>query len=248
MVHNIITKSVGIFLIVAAHMVFIDCSRTNVIGILGSNITLQFTFNISITNNSHFAIYRNVPPDSQKKIAEYTNGQSKSGVHFNTYPQNNYVFCHIKNLSLSHGGPYWASFFMDSKGFPTESEKVLLIVLEESNNSTGPTVQDDSLKIDGGNSNIMTSVLVVSPVVLLAAVLTGLIWCLVRTKDKQEASTHQNSNPTIQETVDASIPVPPSSLVYSVLDFPKRTSTVLEINSSDTEYAAVSYFTEKRPV
>ncbi|XP_060889833.1 uncharacterized protein LOC132966464 [Labrus mixtus] len=201
MVHNIITKSVGVFLIVAAHMVFIDCSRAQVKGILGSNITLQFTFNISITNDSHFAIYRNVLPDSQEKIAEYSHGQPKPGVHFNTYPRNGHVFYHIKNLSLSHGGPYWASFFMDSEGFPTESEKVLLIVLEEEKKSTvptGTTEQDESLKKGGGNSSIMTSVLVVSPVVLLAAVLTGLIWCLVRTKDKQDTSTHQNSNPTIQ--------------------------------------------------
>ncbi|KAJ4943057.1 hypothetical protein JOQ06_005566, partial [Pogonophryne albipinna] len=62
--------------------------------------------------------------------------------------------------------------------------------------------------------------------------------------DKQPAPAQQSSNPTAQETVARIVPAPP--LVYSVLDFPKRTSAVMEINSSQTEYAAISYLPEKR--
>lgn len=42
-----------------------------------------------------------------------------------------------------------------------------------------------------------------------------------------------------------SVNVPEPSLIYSVLDFPKRASAVLEINPDDTEYAAVSYLPDK---
>ena len=52
----------------------------------------------------------------------------------------------------------------------------------------------------------------------------------------------------MQETVDASVNVTPVTMVYSVLDFPKRSSAVSEVNSNDTEYAAVSYLPEKRLV
>lgn len=53
---------------------------------------------------------------------------------------------------------------------------------------------------------------------------------------------------SLQETVQESAKVSESSLVYSVLDFPMRSSAVLEVNPSDTEYAAVSYLPEMRPV
>ncbi|KAI4828745.1 hypothetical protein KUCAC02_022821 [Chaenocephalus aceratus] len=88
------------------------------------------------------------------------------------------------------------------------------------------------------------AVLLVSSVVLLAAVLPLLIWCILKHKDKQPAPAQQSSNPTAQETVASIVPAPP--LVYSVLDFPKRTSAVMEMNSSQTEYAAISYLPEKR--
>ncbi|XP_068176587.1 uncharacterized protein [Antennarius striatus] len=55
--------------------------------------------------------------------------------------------------------------------------------------------------------------------------------------DKQQQPQQQISNPIVQETENVSSP----TLVYSVLDFPKRTQVVLENNPRDTEYAAVSY-------
>ncbi|KAG7230670.1 hypothetical protein INR49_025387 [Caranx melampygus] len=64
--------------------------------------------------------------------------------------------------------------------------------------------------------------------------------------DKHQQPQQQNSNPTLQETIEDSSGVPPPTLVYSVLDFPKRPSAVMEMNPNDTEYAAVSYLPESR--
>lgn len=49
----------------------------------------------------------------------------------------------------------------------------------------------------------------------------------------------------LQETIEFNSTSPPS-VIYSVLDFHKRPSAVLEMNPNDTEYAAVSYLSEKR--
>lgn len=43
--------------------------------------------------------------------------------------------------------------------------------------------------------------------------------------------------------MEVSVEAPQPSVVYSVLDFPKRASAVLDSNVNDTEYAAVSYHT-----
>ncbi|XP_034557049.1 uncharacterized protein LOC117825349 [Notolabrus celidotus] len=241
MVGIIIIKSLGAVLIVAAHMVFIACSTEQFTGTVGTNITLQFPFNMNVTDSSHFAVY--VGPKDKKKIAEYKKKLLPASI-FVTYPKNHSVFCNLTNLTSNDSGHYWATLFVASGG-PKESKSVHLIVREENRSATGPPVQDDILipknRGSSSSSHVITSILVVSPVVLMAVILTWLIWCLVRTKDKQEASPHQNSNPTIQETIDVSSQVPASSLVYSVLDFPKRESAVVEVQSSDTEYAAVSY-------
>ncbi|XP_044056518.1 uncharacterized protein LOC122878163 isoform X2 [Siniperca chuatsi] len=216
-------------------------SRAEVTGILSSNITLQFTFNVSITKNSHFAVYTT----GQRKIAEYPQG--KGGGVFNFHPKNTTVFYHITNLKLNDSGRYWASVFMDS-GFLEESNKVELIVREENRSSTVPPMLNITTTPKTTSSSHVITVLVVSPVVLLAAIVPWLIWCLVRTKDKQQQPPQQTSNHTVQATVEAFNNVPAPSLVYSVLDFPKRPLSVLEMNPNDTEYAAVSYLPEKRRV
>ncbi|XP_078114863.1 uncharacterized protein LOC144523276 [Sander vitreus] len=243
MVDNIVSKPLGLVLIVIARMVFNGTSRGEVTGILGNNTTLEFKFNISVTK--HFAVYTT----NHTKIAEYSQGKiSSSGGDFDVYPKNMSVFFHITNLQLYHSRIYWASLFMDS-GFIIESKKVQLIVREENRSSTvTPKLNDTTINKESGSpSHIVITVLVVSPVVLLAAALPLLIWCLVKTNDKQPPS-EQCSNPTVQETVEASYNVPAPPLVYSVLDFPKRSSAVPEINPGDTEYAAVNYLPEKRQV
>ncbi|XP_040896445.1 uncharacterized protein LOC121183439 isoform X2 [Toxotes jaculatrix] len=214
MVDNTITKSLGLVLIATAHMVFNGPSQAEVIGIIGSNITLHFIFNnTKIDCRSHFVVYMS----GYKKIAEYSNNPRCSGGGVDIYPGNSSVQYHITNLTKNHSDIYWASLFMDT-GIPPKSIKIKLIVQEENRRST----------------------------VLLVAVLPWLIWCLVRTKDKQQPQ--QNSNPTGQERVGESSCVSSPSLVYSVLDFPKRPPAVLEHSSNDTEYAAVSYLPENRRV
>ncbi|XP_039985146.1 uncharacterized protein LOC120791068 [Xiphias gladius] len=245
MADNIVTKPVGLILIATAHMVFNGPSKAEVTGILGSNITLQFRFNnTTIHDDSHFAVYTT----GQKKIDEYSKHKCFSGKG-HLYPKNTSVLYHITNLKLNQSGTYWASLFMGS-GLPKESDKVQLIVQKERRHSTVPPVSTTMPLIGGnGSSSVFSShiitLLVVSPVVLLASVLPWLIWCLMRTKDKQQ-QPQGKSNPIERDTAEEPSRVAPPSLVYSVLDFPKRPPTVLEINPNDTEYAAVSYLPEER--
>ncbi|XP_040896444.1 uncharacterized protein LOC121183439 isoform X1 [Toxotes jaculatrix] len=247
MVDNTITKSLGLVLIATAHMVFNGPSQAEVIGIIGSNITLHFIFNnTKIDCRSHFVVYMS----GYKKIAEYSNNPRCSGGGVDIYPGNSSVQYHITNLTKNHSDIYWASLFMDT-GIPPKSIKIKLIVQEENRRSTVPPKPANitNTKYNGSSSFFSyhsVTVLVVSPVVLLVAVLPWLIWCLVRTKDKQQPQ--QNSNPTGQERVGESSCVSSPSLVYSVLDFPKRPPAVLEHSSNDTEYAAVSYLPENRRV
>ncbi|XP_074524839.1 uncharacterized protein LOC141789354 [Halichoeres trimaculatus] len=246
MVSDAIEKSLGAVLIIAARIIFIECSTTNVTEIAGTNITLKFTFNIGITNESHFAVYMGKDPEKHVKIAEYKNGPIRASKYV-TYPKNGSVFCNLTNLMLNHSGYYQASLFWS--GRLIESEKVRLIVHQEDTSTVTLKSEIPKEPEDSGSSSsskmITTAVLVVSPVVLVA-MLIWLIWSVVKTKDKQEPLPHQNTAPTIQETVEAPSQVPAPSLIYSVLDFPKRASAVQEVNLSDTEYAAVSYLTEKR--
>lgn len=241
MVDNIVTKLLALVLIAVAHMVFNVHSQAEVPGILGDNITLSFKFNTTLTKNSHFGVYK-IQLDSTK-IAEFNNGSR--GDVFKVYPRNSSVSWHISNLTLNDNGSYFVSLYSPPRP-PKESNRVLLIIREGNKSSTVPTIQSDtSIPEQSGSSSLIVTVFVVSPVVLLVAVLLSFICCLVRAKGKQE-TPQQNSTPTVQETVEASTNVPGSSVVYSVLDFPKRPSAVLEMNPSDTEYAAVSYLQEKR--
>ncbi|XP_031715259.1 uncharacterized protein LOC116390105 [Anarrhichthys ocellatus] len=245
MFDNIVSKPLVLVLIITAHMVFNDTIPAEVTKNLGTNITFQFIFNVSAIK--HFAVYKT----NYTKIAEYSKGNNfKNNV--NVHTEKNSVIYHITNLKLHHSGIYWASLFLDT-GLAVESNnKVQLIVLEENTISTVTPMQNDITTTGSGSTTLISShivtVLVVSPVVLLAAVLPLLIWCLLRTKDKQPPPQQQSSNPTVQETVEASTNVPAPPLVYSVLDFPKRYPAVLEINPSDIVYADVSYLPEKRQV
>ncbi|XP_071342097.1 uncharacterized protein [Trachinotus anak] len=245
MVDNIGTKSAGLILIAAAHMIFKGSSQAEVTGTLGSNVTLKFRFNGTVLHpDSHFAIYIT----GQRKIAELNNKVWSGEGVLDIYPKNTVLY-HITNLRLNHSEIYWASLFVS--GFITESNKVQLIVQEENRSSTVPPLPTNiTINEYSGSSSFFSFhiviVLVVLPVVLLAATLLCLIWCLMRTKDKQRQPQQENSNPTVQETVQEANRVPPPSLVYSVLDFPKRPSAVLEMNLNDTEYAAVNYLPEKR--
>ncbi|XP_056233707.1 uncharacterized protein LOC130170457 [Seriola aureovittata] len=246
MVDNIVTKAVGLVLITTAHMISNGSSQAGVTGTLGSNITLQFRFNDTVLHrNSHFAVY----VKGERKIYERKKAKACPGGCFLNIDLNNAsVEYHITNLRLNHSDLYWVSLF-DSVP-PIDSNKVQLIVKEENRSSTVPPLPTNITIIeDSGSSSFFSFhnviVLVVLPVVLLAAALPLLIWCLVITKEQQQPQ-QQNSNPTVQETSLESNRVPPPSLVYSILDFPKRPSPILGINPNDTEYAAVNYLPENR--
>ncbi|XP_035809638.2 uncharacterized protein LOC118471144 [Amphiprion ocellaris] len=243
MVGNVVTKPLGFVLIVTAHMVFNGPSHETVTGILGNNITLQFTFQVNFTNRSRVAAYIEV----EKKISD--NLMCKAC--FDIYPVNSSVFYHIKNLNLNHSEIYYATVFMDKEP-AKQSNRVQLIVQEQNMSTVPPMSTMVAVYPDSGSSSfysfhIMT-VLVVSPVVLLAALLPVLVYCLMKTKDKQQHQPQHSSNPTMQETFEVSSNMPASSLVYSVLDFPKRLPAVVEMDPSDTEYAAVSYLPETRRI
>ncbi|XP_034738354.1 uncharacterized protein LOC117950997 [Etheostoma cragini] len=242
MVDNIVSKPLRLVLIFTAHMVFNDTSQAEVTRILGTNITLEFKFNTSVTKV--ISVYKN-----HNKIAGYSGGKISSNEgNFDIYLKNTSVFFCIANLTLNHSGIYSASLFMDLEPAKESNNQEQLIVREENKSSTVLSKQNDiTTSKDSGSLSYIVTVLVVSPVVLLAAALPLLIWCLVRTNDKQPPS-QQSSNPTVQETVEASYNVPEPPLIYSVLDFPKRPSAVLEIHPIDTEYAAVHYLPEKRQV
>ncbi|XP_005730323.1 uncharacterized protein LOC102209246 isoform X2 [Pundamilia nyererei] len=238
---NTITKPLGLVFIITAHMVFNDPSHAQVIGIFGSNITLQFTFNVSINVNSQIGIYIT----GEKKIDDFKSWKGS----FVICPQNNSVFYHIINLTLNHTNTYWASLF---GGNLRKSNEVKLTVEERNISctapppSTKPTVFNESSNSLSINKIII--IFAVLPVVLLATVLPWLICSLVRPKDKQQQQQErpQSSTPTVQESVASLSSVSAPSVIYSVLDFPKRPPTIVEINPRDTEYAAVSYLTEKR--
>ncbi|XP_072245385.1 uncharacterized protein [Leuresthes tenuis] len=251
MVGNIVRKPLGFILIVTTHVIFNAAEHSNsklqspgqanVTGILGNNITLQFTFNVKIPKNISLAVYKT----GEKKISEYPQFRRC----FEVFSKNSTVFYHITNLSWNNSEVYWASLF--NSGAAIVSNKVQLIVQEEDRVPTDPIPTIPTISPGSGSSKLISpdavTILVVTPVMLLAAVLLFLICCLVKTKDQQEEEPQRNSNPTVQESIEDSIHVPRPSLVYSVLDFPKRPPAVVEFHPSETEYASVSYLPEKNP-
>ncbi|XP_068176586.1 uncharacterized protein [Antennarius striatus] len=234
MAYSFVSKLLGLVLISAAQMVSNVSNPVEITGITGSNITLQFTFgpNVNLIESSHLIIHENT---TGQKIAEYEQGNEENVL--DVHPKNSSVFWHITNLKLKHTGNYYASLVSDLEPAKKSSE-VQLVVQETKGSNTVPPLQRKIPVIEDSKTSFhMVTITVVSPLMLLAAVLPFLIWFLVRNKDKQQQPQQQISNPIVQETENVSSP----TLVYSVLDFPKRTQVVLENNPRDTEYAAVSY-------
>ncbi|XP_047443988.1 uncharacterized protein LOC125009817 [Mugil cephalus] len=239
MVDNIVTKPLGLVLIITANMVLNGPSHAVVIGALGSNISLSFTFNNSLKDGKFFSIYTK----GETKIGDDSSCKSCFDIH----ESNSSVVYHISNLNQNHSNIYWATFILPEESGVRKSHILELIVRTENRTTTVPPTTTPATTQNSGNysSFHIITVLVVSPLVLCAAVLPFLIYCLIKSKDKQPPQ--QGSNSTVQETIEESSHVPAPPLVYSILDFPKRPpAPVVELNPSDTEYAAVSYVTEKR--
>ncbi|KAK5606062.1 hypothetical protein CRENBAI_000925 [Crenichthys baileyi] len=219
-------------------------THADVRGVVGQNISLQFTFNSSIRNDSRIAVYKCT--DKEQKISEYPNYKNV----FEIYPENSSIRFHLINLSLNHTEIYWATLFKNLKS--KNSEKVQLTVQEENRSTSVPPVLSTFTKTaNSGTSSFFSSrvltVIVVSPFLLLAALLSFLVICLVKAKDQTQERPQRASNPTIEETVEVSVNTAGPSLVYSVLDFSKRPPSALGVSQNDTEYATVSYLPEKKP-
>lgn len=111
-------------------------SHVDVTGILGDNVTLEFTFspNITVKSNSHYAIYRHISGHEKHKIEEYKSGKEED--IFDVYPKNNSVSWRIINLKVNDTGSYYVSLFHASVP-PKESNKVKLSVQQVNRSSTG---------------------------------------------------------------------------------------------------------------
>ncbi|XP_075896773.1 uncharacterized protein LOC142897972 isoform X2 [Nelusetta ayraudi] len=240
-VETMSTKRLGFVFIVTAHMVFNVPSRAEVIGILGNNVTLEFTFNSSgnFLQGDRVAFHK--LNGTKIKIAEFKYG--KEGRNFYVSSQTKSVSWYKTKLEMNDSGSYFASLF-PNRGPAEKSQCVNLTVQELKTNSTvSPINTTGSENEPGVGASYVTILLLIAPFVVFLVALPLLIWVLVCQKDNPP---RLNSLP--KETVQESAKVSESSLVYSVLDFPMRSSAVLEVNPSDTEYAAVSYLPEMRPV
>ncbi|XP_008404977.1 uncharacterized protein LOC103463424 [Poecilia reticulata] len=244
MVENGFAKPLGLVLIVTAHVVFYDPSHADVIGIVGQNISLHFKFNTTVTDKSHIAVYKCL--EKEIKISEYPNYKNEFKIH----PEDSSIQFHITNLSLNHSETYWAILVVDL--IKTHSKNEVKLIVQEDNLTTTvpPETSTFTKTTSNGSSSFFSSqivtVIVVSPFLLLAALLPFLVICLPKAKDQTQEGPQRSSTPTTQETVEVSISTTDQSLVYSVLDFPKRPSSAVELGSNETEYATVSYLPEKK--
>ncbi|XP_054646917.1 uncharacterized protein LOC129189333 isoform X2 [Dunckerocampus dactyliophorus] len=211
MVEEIVTKRLGLVLMITTHMVISGPGQAEVTGIVSHNVTLQFTFNDAITAKSHFAVYTTGP----QKMAE----------------------CSPRK---GHTGTYWATLFTEG-GQTRPSPSVHLIVQEENSHDTNSHEQENSTttKYQPRESSPLFfgpifAVLVVSLVVLLAATLPCFFWRCVRARD---CSAEENSQPATQ--VPPAVPEP--TFVYSVMDFPMRQATHLKEKPIGTYYCSIRY-------
>ncbi|XP_034036726.1 uncharacterized protein LOC117519530 [Thalassophryne amazonica] len=238
------TKPLGFCLIVTAHMLHNGCShQTDVIGILNKNIILEFQFQ-NFTDISTSSVYT----EHTRKIADCTKDKNCSGS--NTCVFNHVhaaVFYCIMNLTDNHSKIYWATLFPKS-GEMKHSNHIHLIIREDNTTSRGaPVPQNNTSNGENEGSNAflvdISFVAAISFLAFLVALLPWFIWCLVKNKEHHQ---QQIPNPILQETVVASINLPAPSPIYSILDFPKRPHAALEIQPTETEYAAVSHLPKKR--
>ncbi|XP_019730701.1 uncharacterized protein LOC109518949 [Hippocampus comes] len=207
-------------------------SRAQVTVIQGHDVTLQFTFNINITNNNHFAVY----VEGGKKKAEHCPWKGCSRERgFDIYSEKSSVFCQITNLTQGHSGTYSARLF--SKSEPTkESNKVHLIVQEEKSNNSVLRAQENrnTTKYPPSFfSSVTNTSLVVLPVISFAATLPWFFCCCVRARANK---ARKKPSPSTQVACVATNIMPEADLAYSVLDFPKREATLPDSKPNDSEY------------
>ncbi|KAK7901580.1 hypothetical protein WMY93_018349 [Mugilogobius chulae] len=221
-----------------------------VTGILGSNITLTFKFNISRISLTDIALYRDTGAEGNKsKIMEAKNNPGAFTIH----TENATVLYHMINLTMKDSQTYYVGILVPPV---SESNRVQLLVIQENSTTAGkyrtspsalllaPLCPDDRDRSRGLSSPALTGA-VLCPLLLLMLLLTAALltahWCLRRTKETN-GQVQDSSIPTVHDrVVSTSVQGKPgSSLVYSVLDFPQRPARVLDLDN-DTQYASISY-------
>ncbi|KAM8889116.1 uncharacterized protein ACB058_007464 isoform 2-T2 [Synchiropus picturatus] len=222
-------------------------SGTEVTGILGSSITLQFHFSTTMMDVKSFTI--NVR-DSQsvsgkKKIAECDVARRNcSGMEVNDiYIKDNSVFCQISHLTEHHSNIYWASYQLKAKR-ARESDGVHLSVLQQNSSTTDSPQQPETgtsppitNKTTESHTNTIIYVAIGGVSAFLLAALVCVIWCLVRSKGRRRASL------TILEPAQAPPVTTTNEMPYSLLYFSNRTPSTLELNARMMEYATVQHHT-----
>lgn len=112
-------------------------SHTEVTGILGTTVTLKFSFSpeVKIQKNSHIVVHHN--RTQSKKVAEYT--ESNMAKAFDMHPEMNAVFWHITSVRLNDSGIYRASH-VRKEGSAQKSNMVEVKIREVNANSTGEQI------------------------------------------------------------------------------------------------------------
>lgn len=109
-------------------------SRAEVIGFLGNNLTLQFTFNSSVnfSEGNHYVIHK--VTGTTKKITEFTQG--KEGKQFSVHSETKSVSWYKTKLIMNDSGSYVASL-VNGRSPAEKSNPVILNVQEPQTSSTG---------------------------------------------------------------------------------------------------------------
>ncbi|XP_077573789.1 uncharacterized protein LOC144197088 isoform X1 [Stigmatopora nigra] len=214
-VKEMLPKFFCFVLMVATHRVITGQSRVRVTGTLGKKVTLPFTFNNSVSNARHFALYQNY-----NKKAEYCPSRDCSNeLGFDIYSENASVFGQITNLTQGHSGIYWATLFLEA-GTTQMSGIVDLIIREEKNNDTVPSTPKNGKTTQNHPSilrSVMFAVIGVLLVVLLAGALTRFL-CYDRARGTKP---QPDSSPIPEVASFESHDMAEGALAYSVVNISK---------------------------
>ncbi|KAM4629123.1 uncharacterized protein ACJ7VT_001502 [Polymixia lowei] len=248
MVDYIMSEPLRVVLIITAQMVFNGHSNAEkLIQTEGDNINLLFTFtDFNSTSVKSAGLYIN-----EDKIKDCLVNASCDDCAFNKTDVS-VSYC-IKNVTLNNNGIYSVYLFMVNGDYLKHSDNKSLTVQKGNSNTVAPTADPATASTQGASGNsspawpVALLVVLLGSTVLLAAVFfSWFIWGLMKNTDQQQQDT------TKAETVEASNTVPACSLVYSVLDFPRRPQEGAEASQprgerrlSDTEYTAVTFTTQR---
>ncbi|XP_077464300.1 uncharacterized protein LOC144079419 [Stigmatopora argus] len=221
-------------LIVATHRVITGQSRARVTGTLGKKVTLQFTFNTSVSNDSHFAMYQNY-----NKKAEYCPLRGCSNeLGFDIYSENAFVFGQITNLTQGHSGIYSATLFLED-GRTQTSGTVDLILREEKSNDTVSSAPKNG-NTTQNQPSILTSVIFAVIGVLLVVLLAGTLTRFLCYDWARGTKTQPDSPPIPEVASFESHDIAEGALAYSVVYISKSRHAVTQLDRTpEVQYAEI---------